>query len=90
MPILLLYSAFIFPVQLSVVYQTHQQIQQPSVNTTMVLIAAQTMTFFKNNDQMGISHATVVQLQTEGIMAIGDLVGFEKDSLQQFVDNLHH
>ena len=90
MPILLLYSAFIFPVQLSVVYQTHQQIQQPSVNTTMVLIAAQTMTFFKNNDQMGIPHATVVQLQTEGIMAIGDLVDFEKDSLQQFVDNLHH
>ena len=32
----------------------------------------------------------MIQLQTEGITTIGDLAGFEKDSLQQLVDNLHH
>ena len=44
--------------------------------------------FFEDDKQMGIPHAMVIQLQTEGIMAIGDLADFEKDSLQQLADNL--
>ena len=46
--------------------------------------------FFEDNEQMGIPHATVIQVQTEGIMTIGDLVDYEKDSLQQLADTLHH
>ena len=37
---------------------------------------------------MGIPHATVVQLQQEGIMSVDDLADFDKDSLQQLADNL--
>ena len=70
------------------VYQT--QAQQQSENATMVLTAAQTTTFFEDNEQMGIPHATVIQLQAEGIMTVGDLADFEMDSLQQLADNLCH
>ena len=51
--------------------------------TTMVITAVQTMAFFENPDQMGIPHATVVQLQVEGITVIQDLADFDKDTLQQ-------
>jgi hypothetical protein len=34
---------------------------------TVVLTAAQTTAFFENEDQMGIPHATVVQLTKKGI-----------------------
>ena len=54
----------------------------------MVLTAAQTASFFENDDQMGIPHATVVQMQTEGITVVGDLEGFDKETLQQLADNL--
>ena len=54
----------------------------------MVLTAAQTMAFFENADQMGIPHATVVQLGIAGIITVGDLADFNKDSLQQLADNL--
>ena len=54
----------------------------------MVLTAAQTTTFFEHADQMGIPHTTVMQLCAEGIKAVTDLVDFDKDSLQQLVDNL--
>ena len=54
----------------------------------MVLTVAQTMAFFENADQMGIPHATVVQLGIEGIVTVRDLVDFNKDSLQHFADNL--
>ena len=37
------------------------------LNSTMVLMAAQMTTFFKDDEQMGIPHTTVIQLQTEGI-----------------------
>jgi hypothetical protein len=37
---------------------------------------------------MGITHATVVQLATEGIMSVIDLADFDKKSLQQLADNL--
>jgi hypothetical protein len=37
---------------------------------------------------MGIPHATVVQLATEGITSVIDLADFDKDSRQQLADNL--
>ena len=55
---------------------------------TMVLTVAQTTTFFKHADQMGIPHTTVVQLHAEGIEVVADLADFDKDSLQQLADNL--
>ena len=64
------------------VYQTH--------NLTMVLTAAQTTTFFKHADQMGIPHATVLQLQSEGATSVSDLADFNKDLSQQLADNLRH
>ena len=54
----------------------------------MVLTAAQTTAFFEYNDQMGIPHETMVQLQHEGIQSVADLADFDKDSLQQLADNL--
>ena len=54
----------------------------------MVLTAAQTTAFFENNDQMGIPHETMVQMQQEGIHSVADLADFDKDSLQQLADNL--
>ena len=54
----------------------------------MVLTAAQTIAFFENPDQMGIPHEAMVQMQQEGIQAVSDLADFEKQSLQQLVDNL--
>ena len=54
----------------------------------MVLTAAQTTAFFESPDQMGIPHATMVQMQQEGIQSVADLADFEKQSLQQLADNL--
>ena len=62
------------------VYQTH--------DLTMVLTAAQMTTFFEHAEQMGIPHATVIQLQSEGITLVSDLVDIDKNSLQQLADNL--
>ena len=54
----------------------------------MVLTAAQTTSFFENADQMGVEHATVVQLALEGIQTVDDLADFDKEALQQLADNL--
>ena len=54
----------------------------------MVLTAAQTTTFFEHAEQMGIPHATVMQLQSKGITLVADLADFDQDSLQQLADNL--
>ena len=56
----------------------------------MVLTAAQTTAFFEDAAQMHIPHATVVQMQLEGIQAVADLADFDKDSLEQLANNLHH
>jgi len=56
----------------------------------MVLTAAQMTAFFEQGAQMGIPHATVVQLRAEGIETLDDLADFDKDSLQQLADNLWH
>ena len=65
------------------VYQTHRQ-------PKMVLTPAQTTSFFENADQMGVQHATVVQLALEGIQTVDDLADFDKEALQQLADNLRH
>ena len=54
----------------------------------MVLTAAQTTAFFESPDQMGIPHATMAQMQQEGIQSVADLADFEKQFLQQLADNL--
>ena len=54
----------------------------------MVLTAAQTTQFFENAHQMAIPHATVVELQNEGINTVDDLAEFDKDQLDQIAQNL--
>lgn len=54
----------------------------------MVLTAAQTQSFFENANQMAIPHATVVELQNEGIDTVDDLSEFDKDQLDQIAQNL--
>ena len=54
----------------------------------MVFTAAQRTAFFKNNDQMGIPHAMVMQLQDKGITRPDDLMDFDKDTIIQIADNL--
>ena len=50
----------------------------------MVLTVAQMTTFFEHADQMGIPHATVIQLHAEGIKAVADLADFNKESLNSW------
>mgnify|MGYP001106517421 CR=1 FL=1 len=54
----------------------------------MVLTAGQTTAFFEHADQMGIPHATVIQLQAEGITMVDDLLELDKDMLKMIASNL--
>ncbi len=54
----------------------------------MVFTAGQTTLFFEEVTQMGIAHATVVQLVEEGIDEVIDLAEFDKAALTQVADNL--
>ena len=54
----------------------------------MVFMAGQTTAFFENVAQMGIPHATVIQLVEEGIDEVQDLVKFDRDTRTQVADNL--
>ena len=42
---------------------------------------------FEGNDQMGIPHETIFQLQLKWISGVNDLADFDKDSLKQLADN---
>ena len=42
----------------------------------------------EHDDQMGIPHNTVAQMAIEGITMASDLAEFDKDSLEQLVNNL--
>ena len=54
----------------------------------MVLRASQNTSFFKDNDQMGLSNRTRVFLQSEGINDVEDLEEFTtKDSWAQVLEN---
>ena len=46
------------------------------------------MAFFENANLVGIPQAAIAQLAIKGIMAVGDLADFDKDSLQQLTDSL--
>ena len=50
----------------------------------MVLTAAQTTAFFESPDQMGIPHATMVQMQQEGIQAVSDLADVKSNHSSSF------
>ena len=50
--------------------------------------AAQVTVFFEGAAQMGIPHATVVQIQEKGIDNVDDLVDFDKDTIKQISANL--
>ena len=54
----------------------------------MVFTAGQTSAFFEHAGQMGIPHATVIQLVEEGIDEVQDLAEFDRDALTQVADNL--
>ena len=54
----------------------------------MVFTAEQTTAFFESAAQMGIPHATVIQLVEEGIDKVQDLTEFDRDALSQVADNL--
>jgi hypothetical protein len=45
----------------------------------MVLTGGNTTTFFEDPAHMGIPHATVIQLQQEGIIIVDDIADFEKE-----------
>ena len=79
--IITLCELIVLPKNNLAVYQTHRQ-------PKMVLTAAQTTSFFENVDQMGVQHATVVQLALEGIQTVDELADFDKEALQQLADNL--
>ena len=55
---------------------------------TMVLTAGQTTAFLENANQMALPHRTVLQLQHEGILTVGDLQDFDKECLSQIAETL--
>ena len=54
----------------------------------MVLTGPQTTSFFEDQDQMAIPHATVIQLQHEGISQVSYLADFDKSAILQITENL--
>ena len=54
----------------------------------MVLTAGQTAAFFENPAQMGIPHATVVQMGLEGMATVDSLGDFDSDGLDTLFLNL--
>jgi hypothetical protein len=54
----------------------------------MILSAAHTTTFFEDVVHTGIPHATVIQLQQEGIVIVDDIADFDKDTIEQLAANL--
>ena len=53
-------------------------------------MVVQTTAVFEGKNQMGILHATILQFQLEGMSGVDDLADFDKDSLKQLANNLHH
>jgi hypothetical protein len=54
----------------------------------MPLTTAQRTLFFEEDAQMGIPNRTVIQLQTEGLNGIKDLVEFDKETIKGMASNL--
>ena len=53
-----------------------------------MLTAAQITAFFENDDQMGIPHATVVQLEDQGLLSPDDLTEFDTEAFKEIAANL--
>ena len=54
----------------------------------MAFLVLQTTAFFEDADQMAMPVVTRARLQQEGIVAVNDLINFDKDALNQVADNL--
>jgi hypothetical protein len=54
----------------------------------MPFTAAQTTAFFEQDAQIDIPHAAVIHLQQEGITIVDNLIGFDKDTIEQIAANL--
>ena len=54
----------------------------------MVLFVAQATSIYDDAAQMAIPHATVVQLQTEGITTVDDLEDSNEDNIDRVLSNL--
>jgi hypothetical protein len=54
----------------------------------LVLTGGNTTTFFEDPAHMGIPHATVIQLQQEGIIIVDDIADFEKETIEQIAAKL--
>ena len=55
----------------------------------MVLTAAQTTAFFRNEDQMGVPQETFPRLASEGIVSVADLADFNKHSIKRLAENVN-
>ena len=54
----------------------------------MPLTAAQSATFYEQDNQMGIQNDIVVQLQQEGITTVDDLSNLGKGTMEQIAANI--
>ena len=53
-----------------------------------MVTANQATAFYEDNAQMGIPHATVVQMRNEGILLISDLEEFSKEDIDNLANTL--
>ena len=51
-------------------------------------MTTQTLGFFKSEEEMGIAHVTVLQLQSEDILSVTDLTSFTADHFKTLADSL--
>ena len=54
----------------------------------MVLTATQVIAFFEAANQIAIPYETRLQLQSEGMLDLNDLVDFDEDSIKSISKNL--
>ena len=67
---------------------TFLTVHQTQHSLIMVLTAAQHTAFFEDAAQLGIPHATIVQMRNEGIDNENDLADFDEDSIKQMAESL--
>ena len=86
----MLHVRMTFLITISLLYDTWHlnSLSDPRLLPKMVFTAGQTTLFFEDVAQMGIPHATVLQLIEEGIDEVQDLAEFDRDTLTQVADNL--
>ena len=60
-----------------------------STQPKMVLTANQTIAFYENNNQMSLPQAMRLQLVSEGLENVHDLLEFDGESIKGIANNLH-